>query len=62
VTWRARRAEQVNEILDRASVYLDDDLSMEEVGQRFRTSREGVPAVSVETDGEEEEEVAETLR
>jgi hypothetical protein len=33
VTWRARRAEQVNEILDRASVYHDDDLSMEEVVQ-----------------------------
>jgi hypothetical protein len=30
VTWRARRAEQVNEILDRASVYSNDDLSMEE--------------------------------
>jgi hypothetical protein len=33
VTWRARRAKQVNEILDRASVYHDDDLSMEEVMQ-----------------------------
>jgi hypothetical protein len=31
VTWRARRAEQVNEILDRASVYHDNDLSIEEV-------------------------------
>jgi hypothetical protein len=31
VTWRARRAEQVNKILDRASVYHNDDLSMEEV-------------------------------
>jgi hypothetical protein len=30
--------------------------------RRFRTSREGVPAVSAETDGEEEEEVEETLR
>jgi hypothetical protein len=38
VTWRARRAEQVNEILDRASVYYDDQLSMEEVVRRFRTS------------------------
>jgi hypothetical protein len=28
VTWRARRAGHVNEILDRASVYHDDDLSI----------------------------------
>jgi hypothetical protein len=33
VTWRARRAEQVNEILDRSSVHHDDELSMEEVVQ-----------------------------
>jgi hypothetical protein len=30
--------------------------------RRFKTSRESVPAVSAGTDGEEEEEVAETLR
>jgi hypothetical protein len=29
---------------------------------RFRNSRAGVPAMSAEKDGEEEEEVAETLR
>jgi hypothetical protein len=62
VTWRARRAELVNEILDRASVYHDDDLSIEEVVQAIQDFKEGVPTVGAETDGEEEEEVAETLR
>jgi hypothetical protein len=44
VTWRARRAEQVNEILDRASVYHDGDLSIEEVVkviQDFKVGRAG---------------------
>jgi hypothetical protein len=38
VTCRARRAEQVNEILDRASVHNDDDLSMEEACSAARTN------------------------
>jgi hypothetical protein len=41
VTWRARRAEQVNGILDRASVYHDDDLSMEEVVQATQDFKGG---------------------
>jgi hypothetical protein len=41
VTWRARRAEQVNEILERASIYHDDDLSMEEVVQAFQDFKKG---------------------
>jgi hypothetical protein len=35
-TWRARCAEQVNESMDRASVYNDDDLSIEEVVQAIQ--------------------------
>jgi hypothetical protein len=41
VTWRSRRAEQVNEILDRASVYHDDDLSMKEVVQAIQDFKGG---------------------
>jgi hypothetical protein len=44
VTWRAHLAEQVNEILDRASVYHDDDHSMEKVVQAiqdFKGGRDG---------------------
>jgi hypothetical protein len=41
VTWRARRAEQVNEILDRASVYHDDDLSIKEVVQAIQDFKGG---------------------
>jgi hypothetical protein len=41
VTWRARRAEQVNEILDRASVYHNDDLSMGEVVQAIQDFKGG---------------------
>jgi hypothetical protein len=41
VTWRARRAEQVNEILDRASVYHNDYLSMDEVAQAIQTFKGG---------------------
>jgi hypothetical protein len=44
VTWSARRAEEVYKILDKASVYHDDDLSMEEVVQAiqdFKGSRAG---------------------
>jgi hypothetical protein len=41
VTWRSRRAEQVNEILDRASVYHDDDLSIEEVVQAIQDFKGG---------------------
>jgi hypothetical protein len=41
VTWRARRAEQVNEILDRANVYHDDDLSIEEVVQAIQDFKGG---------------------
>jgi hypothetical protein len=41
VTWRARRPEQVNEILDRASVYHDDDLSMKEVVQAVKDFKGG---------------------
>jgi hypothetical protein len=39
--WRARLAEQVNEILDRASVYHDDDLSIEEVVQAIQDFKGG---------------------
>jgi hypothetical protein len=41
LTWRARRAEQVNEILGRTSTYHDDDLSMEEVVQAIQDLRGG---------------------
>jgi hypothetical protein len=41
VTWRARRAEQVNEILIRTSVYHDDDLSIEEVVQAIQDFKGG---------------------
>jgi hypothetical protein len=44
VTWLARRAELVNEILDRASVNHDDDLWIEEVVQAiqdFKGGRDG---------------------
>jgi hypothetical protein len=41
VTWRARSAEQVNKILDRASVYHDDDLSIEEVMQAIQDFKGG---------------------
>jgi hypothetical protein len=50
VTWRARRAEQVNEILDRASVYHDDDLSTEEVVQAIQDFKGG-PAGGERGDG-----------
>jgi hypothetical protein len=41
VTWRARRAEQVNEILNIARVYHDDDLSIEEVVQAIQDLKGG---------------------
>jgi hypothetical protein len=41
VTWRACRAEQVNEILDRTSVYYNDDLSMKEVVQAIQDLKGG---------------------
>jgi hypothetical protein len=41
VTWRARRAEQVNEILDRASVYHDDDITIEDVVQAIQDFKGG---------------------
>jgi hypothetical protein len=41
VTWRARRAEQVNEILDRASVYHNVDFSMDEVVQAIQDIKGG---------------------
>jgi hypothetical protein len=40
-TWRARRAEYVNEILDRASVYHNNDLSIEEVVQEVQYFKGG---------------------
>jgi hypothetical protein len=58
VTWRARRAEQMNEVSDGAGDYHDDKLSMEVVVvvRRFRSGERlaNVPAVSVETDDKEE--------
>jgi hypothetical protein len=39
MTWRSRRAEQVNEIL--GSVYHDDDLSMDEVMQAIQDFKGG---------------------
>jgi hypothetical protein len=41
VTWRARRAEKVNEVLDRASVYHGDDLSMKKVVQAIQDFKGG---------------------
>jgi hypothetical protein len=41
VTWRTSRAELVYEILDRASVYHDDDLSIEEVVQAIQDFKGG---------------------
>jgi hypothetical protein len=41
VTWKARRAEQVNEILDGTSVYHDDELSIEEVVQAIQDFKGG---------------------
>jgi hypothetical protein len=36
VTWQDRRAEQMNEVLDEAGVYHDDDISIKEVVQAIQ--------------------------
>jgi hypothetical protein len=41
MTWRALRAEQGNEILERASVYYNDDLLMDEVVQAIQDFKGG---------------------
>jgi hypothetical protein len=50
VTWRARRAETMNEILDRSSVYHDNDLSIVEVVQTIQDFK-GVRAGGERGDG-----------
>jgi hypothetical protein len=58
--WRARRAEQENEILNGACRNVD--LSMEDVVQAIQDFNGGHAVVSAVTGGEEVEEVAETPR